>query len=391
MAEESIRAIGDSHRLLISGTPHNCLATSNLCYLYEQQAQELNISDGSFIRVRTFVWKVEVIDVDTMRAKATREGWAPKFEKHHSESSKTLVLNGMHRDCLGLKQAADWAGLELEFVPVEVTSKAVAGSFTIEVSQFPYKPTNQKKKFENEELDDLIKRVFTSHVFQQDQRFFMERAPNEYLACTITEVQLFHDTDAGDVAIAQLNGDTSLYLSNGDGVAVTGSMTAPKLFSPNFNYDELGIGGLNKEFMEIFRRAFATRLFPPAIIKNMGIKHVRGMLLFGPPGCGKTLIARQIGKMLNGHEPKVVNGPEILNKFVGQSEENIRNLFADAEADLAANGEGADLHVIIFDEIDAICKQRTGSSQPGSHDTIVNQLLTKIDGVDAIDNILVMG
>ena len=68
-------------------------------------------------------------------------------------------------------------------------------------------------------------------------------------------------------------------------------------------------------------------------------------------------------------------------RFVGQSEENIRNLFADAEADLAANGEGADLHVIIFDEIDAICKQRTGSSQPGSHDTIVNQLLTKIDGV----------
>merc|ERR1711959_862717 len=170
-----------------------------------------------------------------------------------------------------------------------------------------------------------------------------------------------------------------------------GSLQAPKIFAPNFNYDELGIGGLNKEFMEIFRRAFATRLFPPAIIKNMGIKHVRGMLLYGPPGCGKTLIARQIGKMLNGKEPKVVNGPEILNKFVGQSEENIRNLFADAEADLAQNGESAELHVIIFDEIDAICKQRTGSSQAGSHDTIVNQLLTKIDGVDAIDNILVIG
>ena len=53
----------------------------------------------------------------------------------------------------------------------------------------------------------------------------------------------------------------------------------------------------------------------------------------GPPGTGKTLIARQIGKMLNGKEPKIVNGPEVLNKFVGQSEENIRNLFADAEAE----------------------------------------------------------
>ena len=54
-------------------------------------------------------------------------------------------------------------------------------------------------------------------------------------------------------------------------------------------------------------------------------------LLYGPPGCGKTLLARQIGKMLNAREPKVVNGPEILNKYVGESEANIRKLFADAE------------------------------------------------------------
>lgn len=54
-------------------------------------------------------------------------------------------------------------------------------------------------------------------------------------------------------------------------------------------------------------------------------------MLFGPPGCGKTLMARQIGKMLNAREPKIVNGPEILNKYVGESEANIRKLFADAE------------------------------------------------------------
>ncbi len=60
----------------------------------------------------------------------------------------------------------------------------------------------------------------------------------------------------------------------------------------------------------------------------------------GPPGTGKTLIARQIGKMLNGKEPKIVNGPEVLNKFVGQSEENIRNLFAEAEAEYKVGGGG---------------------------------------------------
>ena len=61
----------------------------------------------------------------------------------------------------------------------------------------------------------------------------------------------------------------------------------------------------------------------------------------------------------------MVNGPEVLNKYVGASEENIRNLFADAEKDQATKGEESDLHVIIFDEIDAICKAR-GSVSSGS-------------------------
>lgn len=61
----------------------------------------------------------------------------------------------------------------------------------------------------------------------------------------------------------------------------------------------------------------------------------KGILLHGPPGTGKTLIARQIGKMLNAREPKIVNGPEILNKYVGASEENVRKLFADAEKEVS--------------------------------------------------------
>lgn len=58
---------------------------------------------------------------------------------------------------------------------------------------------------------------------------------------------------------------------------------------------------------------------------------MKGILLYGPPGTGKTLMARQIGKMLNAREPKIVNGPQILDKYVGESEANIRRLFADAE------------------------------------------------------------
>ena len=131
-----------------------------------------------------------------------------------------------------------------------------------------------------------------------------------------------------------------------------------RLFERGFNFQAMGIGGLDKEFADIFRSAFASRVFPPEVLRKMGIKHVRGMLLYGPPGCGKTLIARQIGKALNAHEPKVVNGPEILNKYVGESEANIRALFEDAEKEQEEMGDNSDLHIIIFDEIDAICKAR---------------------------------
>jgi vesicle-fusing ATPase len=121
-------------------------------------------------------------------------------------------------------------------------------------------------------------------------------------------------------------------------------------------------------------------------------------------------MARQIGKMLNAREPKIVNGPEILNKYVGQSEENIRKLFADAEKEVCFDviwllpvlltprkkykekGDESGLHIIIFDELDAIFKQR-GSTNTGTGvgDTVVNQVLSKMDGVDQLNNILIIG
>ncbi|KAJ3427130.1 vesicle-fusing atpase [Anaeramoeba flamelloides] len=171
-----------------------------------------------------------------------------------------------------------------------------------------------------------------------------------------------------------------------------GGSGGSSLFKSDWNFEDMGIGGLDSEFSNIFRRAFASRVFPPNVIKKLGIKHVRGILLHGPPGTGKTLMARQIGKMLNGKEPKIVNGPEILNKFVGQSEENIRNLFAEAEQEQEEKGDESDLHIIIFDEIDAICRKRgTRTDGTGVGDTVVNQLLAKIDGVDSLNNILIIG
>lgn len=164
------------------------------------------------------------------------------------------------------------------------------------------------------------------------------------------------------------------------------------MFKDNFNFETIGIGGLDAQLVNIFKKALSTRAYPQSIIKNLGISHVKGIVLHGPPGTGKTLIARNISKLITKKEPKIVNGPEIFNKFVGGSEQNIRDLFAEAEADYASLREQSPLHVIIFDEIDAICRHRGDKSDStGTNDKVVNQLLTKIQGVDLIDNVFIIG
>mmetsp|Transcript_13318 Transcript_13318/g.25262 ORF Transcript_13318/g.25262 Transcript_13318/m.25262 type:complete len:759 (+) Transcript_13318:150-2426(+) len=193
------------------------------------------------------------------------------------------------------------------------------------------------------------------------------------------------------IVFDRAEGCTALQLA-GERIAEGSSGGAQSIFLNDFDFEKLGIGGLDAQFNQIFRRAFATRIFPPSMIKQMGISHVRGMLLYGPPGCGKTLIARQIGKALNAREPKIVNGPEILNKYVGGSEEKIRELFKEAEQEQLEMGDNSMLHIVIMDEMDAICKQR-GSVKDGTgvSDSVVNQLLSKIDGVDSLNNILLIG
>ncbi|XP_062127102.1 vesicle-fusing ATPase 2 [Drosophila sulfurigaster albostrigata] len=171
-----------------------------------------------------------------------------------------------------------------------------------------------------------------------------------------------------------------------------GKIVRQSIINPDWDFGKMGIGGLDNEFNAIFRRAFASRVFPPELVEQLGIKHVKGILLYGPPGTGKTLMARQIGTMLNAREPKIVNGPQILDKYVGESEANIRRLFAEAEEEEKRLGPNSGLHIIIFDEIDAICKARGSvAGNSGVHDTVVNQLLAKIDGVEQLNNILVIG
>ena len=111
---------------------------------------------------------------------------------------------------------------------------------------------------------------------------------------------------------------------------------------------------------------------------------------------GKTALAREIARALKARAPKIVSAPELLDRWVGGSERLVRALFNDAEAELAAcNGDATKsaLHVIVIDEIDAVFRKRSSAEDSGeaTRSSTVNQILAKLDGVEAIPNVLLIG
>jgi vesicle-fusing ATPase len=244
-----------------------------------------------------------------------------------------------------------------------------------------------------------FKQNFQDHVLQPRQQLAMDFEAKLYRVTVISVCLVDLDASAGKVpSVGPTRGvlltTSDLELSAGESVHIlSNGGRAKQLFNPSFNFESFGVGGLGGELATMFRRVFASRMLPNKIVRQWGMNHIRGMLLYGPPGTGKTLIARQLAKFVNAREPKIVNGPEILDKYVGGSEQKIRELFADAEKEQKQQGaDNSQLHIIILDELDAICKQR-GSTRDGTgvHDSIVNQLLSKIDGVDSLNNILLIG
>ena len=321
-------------------------------------------------------------------------------------------LDGFPRGSLSLSDPQrTWASISLQdLVNVRRYDHFAEGrgqylaSLNVEVGFAGRKGTPEP--LDQDELAQIFTRNYENQVFAPGQRLIMDfrSIPLLFVIQSVSLGNLDMEKGASSEAVAiptargilVRSSEMTFYKDAKSGINLKASKRRPAanaIVQPTFKFEDMGIGGLDKEFSTIFRRAFQSRILPPKLLESWNIPHVKGILLYGPPGTGKTLIARKIGQMLNAREPKVINGPEVLNKFVGQSEENIRKLFADAEKEYKEKGDESGLHIIIFDELDAVCKQRGsgGGGGTGVGDSIVNQLLSKLDGVDQLNNILLIG
>ncbi|MGI8614679.1 MAG: proteasome ATPase [Nocardioidaceae bacterium] len=161
--------------------------------------------------------------------------------------------------------------------------------------------------------------------------------------------------------------------------------------------DYASIGGLGGQ-IEAIRDAIELPYLHPDLFLEHKLRPPKGILLYGPPGCGKTLIAKAVASSLakkvadrTGEEGKSfflnIKGPELLNKYVGETERHIRLVFSRAREKAS---EGTPV-IVFFDEMDSLFRTRGSGVSSDVENTIVPQLLSEIDGVEGLENVLVIG
>ncbi len=147
---------------------------------------------------------------------------------------------------------------------------------------------------------------------------------------------------------------------------------------PDVTWDD--IGGL-EDVKEKLKESVEWPLKRPEVFKRMGIRPPRGILLYGPPGTGKTLLAKAVAKESEANFI-LVNGPSLLSKWVGESEKAVREIFRKARQTAPT--------ILFFDEIDSLVPRR-GRDENQVHERVVNQMLTELDGLESLNDVVILG
>lgn len=233
--------------------------------------------------------------------------------------------------------------------------------------------------------------------FVEGQVFYVKTEGGERIKLTVSYVGLKEEeiqySEYGFLVKKSEETEVELLVGSSKNLVIQNEPKTSKVVTPQEAMQELELGGLSEQFKQIIRTIILSRGPMKQEAARRGIRPVKGLLLYGPPGTGKTTLARKIGRVLGCSEDriKVIAGPEVWNKWVGESEKNIRNLFSPARQAAERFGEKSPLHLIIIDEIDAILSRRGDNEGAKHRDSVVDQFLGELDGLKQLDNVLVVG
>jgi transitional endoplasmic reticulum ATPase len=300
-----------------------------------QTRVELNLSPGDIIEI-----------------KGQKTTAAVVWRSHPGDEGKCII----HIDNLTRKNAGIGIGDKVTIKKAEVTPAK-------QVTLAPAINQDQQIQF-GDGIDALAKRgLLKRPVVQGD----IVVVPNIALFGNALPFSIIQTTPKGIVLI---NEETK--------ISVSEEAAAQAASAPSVSYED--IGGLRDELQNV-REMIELPLKHPELFERLGIDPPKGVLLHGPPGTGKTMIAKAVANEA-GANFYTINGPEIMSKFYGQSEENLRKTFEEAEKNAPS--------IVFIDEMDSIAPKRE-EVQGEVERRVVSQLLTLMDGLKGRGKIIVIG
>ncbi len=243
---------------------------------------------------------------------------------------------------------------------VTVRPKSVEDARSVTLS-----PSGSVSESEREAVERVVRRDLRDRPVSEGERIRIERLGGDPFVVSATDPE----------GVVRITDRTSITVRSGGSAGSAPS--APEDEGPmDVTYED--IGGLDEELDQV-REMIELPLSEPELFRRLGVDPPKGVLLHGPPGTGKTLIAKAVANEVDASF-HLVNGPEVMSKYKGESEERVREIFEEAQASAPA--------IVFFDEIDAIAEKREDSGDAESR--VVAQLLSIMDGLDPRGDVIVI-